>query len=205
MKKALPLLILAGLAVSISTRAAGVRIELPRETLTYRSGAGVELANTRCLVCHSADYAVTQPPLPRAFWKGNVDKMRQKYGAVIPEGELEPLINYLATVYGTEKRGPTTANPSLPGSAAGVGDGDAAKLAAQFACVACHGLGRKIVGPAFRDIAAKYRAQPDAPEKVARQIMHGGGGQWGPVPMPPFPQIPAPDVQRLALWVLAQK
>jgi sulfite dehydrogenase (cytochrome) subunit B len=78
-----------------------VRIELPTETATYRPGAGVQQAQTFCITCHSADYIAIQPPMPRKFWEATVKKMKEKYGAPVPE-DLTPLVDYFTANYGAK-------------------------------------------------------------------------------------------------------
>lgn len=72
-------------------------------------------------------------------------------------------------------------------------------------CMACHSVDKKLVGPAFKDVAAKYAGQKDATEKLAAKIIKGGGGVWGPVPMPANAAVSEADAKALAAWVLAQK
>ena len=79
-----------------------VKITLPAETATLKKAPGVELATAQCVICHSADYISTQPPLPRKFWEGSVAKMQQKFGAAIPAGDVEAIVDYLAKNYGRE-------------------------------------------------------------------------------------------------------
>jgi sulfite dehydrogenase len=195
---------------------APVKIELPRETESFKPGSGFEIANAQCLICHSADYVAIQPPLSRAFWKSSVQKMQQKYGALIPEEQIEPLVGYLAKTYGTEKSDRDEPAAPLARKADSVvlspGDSTAlnataqgGKLAANLGCSGCHSVDRKIVGPAFKDIALKYRGHADAFEKVSHQIIQGGGGQWGTIPMPPFPRLSDAEVKALSDWVLGQK
>jgi hypothetical protein len=76
-----------------------VRIELPTETAAYRPGRGVEQAQGLCLSCHSADYVATQPPMPRKFWEASVKKMKEKFGAPLPD-DTTALIDYLTSTYG---------------------------------------------------------------------------------------------------------
>lgn len=76
-------------------------------------------------------------------------------------------------------------------------------LAQKNACVACHAPDRKIVGPAFQDVAKKYSGQKDAEATLVRNIKSGGSGKWGPVPMPPQAQLSDADAKALADWVLA--
>ncbi len=77
-----------------------------------------------------------------------------------------------------------------------------ADLAKQSACLACHAVTSKVVGPAFRDVAAKYAGDAAAPAKLAARIRAGGVGNWGAVPMPAQPQLVEADALALAQWVL---
>lgn len=72
-------------------------------------------------------------------------------------------------------------------------------------CAACHGVDKKIVGPAYVDVAAKYKGDAGAPAKLAQKVKAGGAGVWGPVPMPPNPQVPDEDVKALVSWILTLK
>jgi cytochrome c len=76
-------------------------------------------------------------------------------------------------------------------------------LAQKNGCLACHSPDKKIVGPAFRDVAKKYSGQKDAEATVIKNIRSGGSGKWGPVPMPPQAALADADVKALADWVLA--
>jgi len=78
-----------------------VRIELPAETAAYRPGPGVQQAQASCMICHSADYVAMQPPMPRKFWEATIKKMKDKYGAPMPE-DITPLVDYFTTSYGTK-------------------------------------------------------------------------------------------------------
>ena len=71
-------------------------------------------------------------------------------------------------------------------------------------CMSCHSIERKIVGPAYKDVAAKYRGDKAAPERLAHKIMQGGGGVWGVIKMPSNPQINEVEAKQLANWVLSQ-
>lgn len=83
-------------------------------------------------------------------------------------------------------------------------DAAAAKaLAAKSACLACHAVDRKMVGPSYKTVAAKHQGQPDALEKVAARIKSGGAGVYGPVPMPAQPNLKDDELKLLAAWVLA--
>lgn len=72
-------------------------------------------------------------------------------------------------------------------------------------CIACHAVERKVLGPAFKDVAARYVGQKDAEAKLAAKIMKGGSGSWGAVPMPANPQVSDAEAKTLSKWILAQK
>ena len=72
-------------------------------------------------------------------------------------------------------------------------------------CLSCHTVDRKVVGPAYKDVAAKYRGQPGMVDKLAQKIMNGGSGAWGPVPMPANTQVNAKEAKELAEWILSLK
>ena len=80
-----------------------------------------------------------------------------------------------------------------------------ADLAQKKNCMACHATDKKLVGPAYKDVAAKYAGQKDAADKLADKIVKGGQGVWGPVPMPPNAQVSAAEAKQLAQWVLTIK
>src|SRR6185436_17106961 len=62
-------------------------------------------------------------------------------------------------------------------------------LAQKKNCMACHAIGQKVIGPSYKDVAAKYAGQPDAVAKLVPKVMKGGSGVWGAVPMPANPQV----------------
>lgn len=78
-------------------------------------------------------------------------------------------------------------------------------LAQSKNCMACHAVDKKLVGPAYKDVAAKYAGQKDAVDKLAQKIMKGSSGVWGPVPMPANAQVNEADAKKLADWVLSLK
>ena len=80
-----------------------------------------------------------------------------------------------------------------------------AQLANKKNCLACHQVDKKLVGPAYKDVAAKYAGDKEAADKLAQKIMKGGAGVWGPVPMPANPQVSEAEAKQLAAWVLIQK
>jgi cytochrome c len=78
-------------------------------------------------------------------------------------------------------------------------------LAKSKNCMACHAIDKKVVGPAYKDVAAKYAGQKDAVDKLSAKILKGGSGAWGPVPMPPNTQVKEAEARQLAAWVLGLK
>ena len=80
-----------------------------------------------------------------------------------------------------------------------------ADLAKAKNCLACHAADKKVVGPAYKEVAAKYAADKDAVAKLAKKIRDGGVGNWGQIPMPANPQVSDAEAQTLAKWVMATK
>ena len=77
-------------------------------------------------------------------------------------------------------------------------------LAKSKNCLSCHATDKKVVGPSYKDVAAKYKGQGDAVAKLAAKIKAGGKGVWGEVPMPPN-KVSDEEAKKLATWVLATK
>jgi cytochrome c len=92
---------------------------------------------------------------------------------------------------------------SLAGTAALAAD--AQQLLKDKACLACHTLDKKLVGPAYKDVAAKYRARKDAEAYLSKKILGGSTGVWGPVPMPPNGTVNAEEAKTLAKFILTVK
>jgi cytochrome c len=80
-----------------------------------------------------------------------------------------------------------------------------ADLAKNKNCMACHAVDKKVIGPAYKDVAAKYAGQKDAADKLSQKIVKGGSGVWGAVPMPANPQVTEAEAKTLAAWVLSAK
>ena len=76
-------------------------------------------------------------------------------------------------------------------------------LAKKNNCMACHGIANKLVGPAFKDIATKYKGQ-NVQAKLEEKVRKGGSGSFGPIPMSPNPQVPDAELKQLVKWVLEQ-
>jgi cytochrome c len=76
-------------------------------------------------------------------------------------------------------------------------------MAKKNACMACHVVDKKLVGPAYQDVAKKYAGQKDAVATLAKNIKAGGSGKWGPIPMPAQAALSDADANTLAAWILA--
>lgn len=96
----------------------------------------------------------------------------------------------LGVAIGTLAASPAFANPDL---------------AKAKNCMACHATDKKVVGPAYKDVAAKYAGQKDAADKLAQKIQKGGSGTWGAVPMPANPQVSDAEAKQLSAWILTVK
>ena len=72
-------------------------------------------------------------------------------------------------------------------------------------CTACHAVDKKLVGPAYKDVAAKYASDKEAVAKLSAKVIKGGVGTWGQIPMPANPQVSQADAETLVKWVLTLK
>jgi cytochrome c len=72
-------------------------------------------------------------------------------------------------------------------------------------CLACHAVDKKIVGPAYKDVAAKYAGQKDAVDKLSQKVIKGGVGTWGQIPMPANAQVNEAEAKQLVQWILTLK
>lgn len=88
--------------------------------------------------------------------------------------------------------------------AAATTDAVATQLLTKYSCSACHTVDKKLVGPSYKEIAAKYAGDSTAPAKLAQKVKAGGSGVWGAIPMPPN-NVPDADLKTLVDWILAQK
>jgi cytochrome c len=78
-------------------------------------------------------------------------------------------------------------------------------LAKKYNCLACHAMDKKLVGPSYADVAAKYKGDAGAEAKLIAKVKNGGSGVWGPIPMPPNAAVPDADIKTLVKWVLSTK
>ncbi|WP_220810360.1 c-type cytochrome [Noviherbaspirillum aridicola] len=80
-----------------------------------------------------------------------------------------------------------------------------AELAKAKNCMACHSVDKKMVGPAYKDVAAKYAGQKGIEDKLAQKVIKGSKGAWGDIPMPPNANVNEAEAQTLVKWILSQK
>jgi mono/diheme cytochrome c family protein len=91
----------AGLVVCAAATAADtMSITLPQDKVQFKPGPGAQVAQTQCVICHTAEYVYMQPPLTRAQWEGEVNKMRKVFGAPLPEDQVKTVVDYLVTQNG---------------------------------------------------------------------------------------------------------
>ncbi|WP_166359935.1 c-type cytochrome [Pseudomonas akapageensis] len=210
MKPMTTLLFTAQVCFAAMAGAAPLSITLPPETAVLKPSTlpGYPLAQQKCSTCHSADYINFQPPgMSLAQWTGEASKMQHVYGAPISDQDVNVIGAYLAVTYGsahaTDADVQAASNPPVgQAPAAPVAKVDAMALLQNNACLSCHAIDHKVVGPAYRDVAAKYANDPQALAKVTSSIQNGGTGKWGNVPMPPFAQLSPDDLKTLATFVL---
>ena len=162
------------------------------------SGPGSTLTENKCKICHELRH-IQRSPLSRGEWADNLKNMKER-GTPMTDAEIAVILDYLALYYNREKPAPA---PSPDTLAAG-GD-PMQRLLEANACSGCHAPDKRVVGPSFREVAARYAADAAAPARLAQKIRTGGQGAWGRVPMPPNPGVSEADLQSLVAWVLQQK
>ena len=217
-----PSLLLIGAAAlaAAGAFAAPPALQLPQESSRLRPSTlpGYMIATQKCAICHSVDYVSYQPPgMNQAQWTAEVAKMQHAYGAPIGDDEVRQIGAYLAVAYGSAKATDAgviaassetrSASVSAAGSAA-TGSADASidvtALLNANACLSCHAIAQKIVGPSYRDVAAKYKGDAKAPTQLEASIRQGSVGRWGEAPMPPFAGLSEAQAKALAAFVLKQ-
>jgi cytochrome c551/c552 len=213
------MLLALALLGTASASAAPQDIKLPAETVKLKPAKlpGYGVAMQKCAICHSADYVSYQPPgLSLAQWTAEMKKMQRAYGAPIDDAEIEQLGAYLAVAYGSaklkdpeivaiaQKAGKPAAAASAPAAAAADAKVDVQGLLARNACLSCHSVTQKVVGPAYHEVATRYKGDAEAQAKLEASIRGGSSGKWGSVPMPPFAGLKPDEVKALAAYVRQQ-
>jgi cytochrome c len=147
------------------------------------SGKG-DVANVACMKDCAAGEARSALPEHAVGTHGNLAEQQRSVGAA---------------------RGAQANSKPGPGPEPGKGENLSlapSKLAQDKACMSCHGVDKSVVGPAFREVASRYRGQADAGAKLAEKLRKGGSGAWGAIPMPANPDLSDADARTLIRWVL---
>ena len=197
-------------AFSTNVIAAPHTITLPAETAKLRESTlpGYMVAQQKCAICHSADYINLQPPgMTLKQWTAEVTKMQHAYGAPITDDDIKLIGEYLAVTYGNEKMPamPVVAKTETITAANQTAKPiDVKTLLGNNACLGCHAINTKIIGPAYHDVAERYRNNPKALAAVMANIKAGGANKWGEMAMPPFSLLSDSELKSLAVFVLSQ-
>ncbi len=189
-------------------------VKLPAETAVLKQSTlpGYTVAEQKCAICHSADYVNLQPPtMTLAQWNAEMVKMQHAYGAPIDDAEIKVLSIYLASAYGdastvtaADAAGAQETGSSSTDQATPTRELDVNTLLAHNACLSCHAVQQKVMGPAYHDVSARYKGEPHATSSIEASIRAGGSGKWGAVQMPPFPNLSSDELHALADFVLRQ-
>ena len=188
----------------IVTLFAGISLNLPlsaQDVPPARSlapGRGADLTMAKCAICHDITH-ITRAKLSRGEWEDNVRNMVER-GAPISASETSLIIDYLSTYYNRDAAAPAAG----AGTSAPTTQTRTERLLADNACMGCHAIDAKVVGPSFKEVAARYAQDGTAVDKLTAKIRAGGAGAWGQVPMPAHPQLSADELSQLATWVLRQ-
>lgn len=126
-------------------------------------------------------------------------------GAPMAPDEAPIILEYLATYYNRDSPAPGP-DPAAAGyGLGGISEDPVARLLNANACIACHALDKRLVGPSFREVAARFARDGAAPARLAKKIREGGAGNWGNVSMPPHPGLSDADLNHIVGWILQQK
>ena len=194
--------------VAVFATAEPLSIKLPAETAKLRPSnlPGYTLATQKCQICHSVDYIEYQPPgMSESQWVAEVRKMQHAYAAPITDDDINQIGAYLAASYSGKLAQEVGLQPStapVPSTQGGTMT-DVNTLLDQNGCLNCHALDKKLVGPSYRDVAARYKNDPKAVDTLADRMGKGSSGRWGGIPMPPFPALTPDELKSLAAFVLS--
>lgn len=132
------------------------------------------------------------------------------YGGLLGSGGVWAIVMYLKsqpvpavvpTTNYEELTSPPVTQSAAPESESSLPSEGLARIA-QYGCVACHAIDRKVVGPAYRDVAAKYSGDAGAELRLVAKVKSGGSGVWGAVPMPPNAHVPDAELREIVHWIL---
>jgi cytochrome c551/c552 len=163
------------------------------------SGPGSTLTENKCRICHELQH-IRRSPLSRGEWADNLRNMKER-GTPMSDAEMALILDYLSTYYNRDKPAP----PPSADTMVSRNENPVQELMTANACLGCHALEERVVGPSFKEVAARYAADPEAAQRLQAKIRNGGQGAWGQVPMPPNADLSDADLDALAGWVLRQK
>jgi sulfite dehydrogenase len=166
-------------------------------------GPGAELTQAKCAVCHEIEHVVRSRQ-SRAEWEETMRRLVQR-GAPLAPDEIRVITDYLATYYNREGPSAAALAASAQAAAAQAQADPVTQLLNKNACLGCHAVEKQVVGPAFRDVAARYKGNAAAPAALAKKVKEGGQGVWGQVPMPPNPGLSDADAKLMVEWVLTRQ
>jgi cytochrome c551/c552 len=184
-----------------------------------------------CAACHAQGVAGAPKTDDKAAWaprikaglaalaKNAISGVQTPKGVMPPRGgdasltdwEVTVAIVYMANQAGANfKEPPKPAAPSAPAAppaqaAAAPAGVNPEQLLQKFGCLACHAVDKKVIGPSYKEVAAKYANDKNALDALAAKVKAGGQGVWGQVPMPPNPQVSDADLQAMVKYILAGK
>ena len=161
------------------------------------SGPGSTLTENKCKICHELQH-IRRSPLSRGEWSDNLRNMKER-GTPMTEAEMAVILDYLSAYYNREKAAPAPSPDTL------VAGDPMRQLLDRHACSGCHTLDKRVVGPSFREIAARYASDAKTASALAKKVREGGKGAWGAVPMPPNAGVPEADARALVGWILKQR
>ena len=162
------------------------------------SGPGSTLAENKCKICHELQH-IRRSRLSRGEWSDNLRNMKER-GTPMTDAEMAVILDYLSAYYSRDP-----APPPAPDTLAAGGDDPVQKLLNTHACNGCHAVDRRVVGPSFREVAAKYSGDAGAAARLAAKVRAGGQGAWGAAPMPPNPGLSDAELTQVVDWALQQK
>lgn len=186
---------LAAVVMSVAVVPLGAQDAAPARTLV--PGKGADLTMARCAVCHEITH-ITRARLSRGEWQDNVKNMIERGAPIAPE-EIPVIVDYLSAYYSRDGAAPAAEAEAAPAQ------DPVQRLLADNACLGCHGVDQKIVGPSFKEVASRYAGDAAAKAKLAAKIRTGGAGNWGNVPMPPHAALTDAQLAALTDWVLARR
>jgi cytochrome c len=166
-------------------------------------GPGAELTQAKCAICHEIEHVVRSRQ-SRVEWEDTMQRMVLR-GAPLAPDEIRVITDYLATYYNREGPSAAAQAASAQAAAAQAQADPVTQLLNKNACLGCHAVEKQVVGPAFREVAARYKSDAAAPARLATKLKQGGQGVWGQVPMPPNPGLSDADAKLMVEWVLTRQ